>query len=260
VEPTDNSPRPSADAAPFRRRRLNLVGAATVTLALVVVVGLAAYAGSSASPRERTSGAPATVTVTGTGSVQGAPDTISFSLGVHTTAATATDAFARNNAQMAALVRTLRHDGRPASDLATSNLNLYMTYNNSGTATGFAVDDTLTVTTHRVGAAGRIIDDAVRATGPGIEMSGVTLSISDQSALMDRARAKAMAHARHAADQLARAGGRSLGAVVRITDQGSSNPIVYPLTFSASSAGRAVPIQSGRQTLSDQVSVVYALS
>ncbi len=253
-QPIEENPGVPYTRGVMLRRRPNLVGGALIVLALAVVSWGAASLGAHQGSR---SGAPDTVSVTGTGSVYGTPDTVNFDLGVHTTASSASAALAANNAKMARLMASLRGDGVPAKDLATANLDLYPTTDANGRTTGFAVDNTLSVTLHQVAKAGSVIDAAVRATGNGVQMSGVTLSISDQSSLLASARAKAMASARRAASQLAQASGRSLGAVVRITDQGSSSPTVYPLYLKAAAASTAV--QAGQQQLSDQVSVVYRL-
>jgi len=253
---TDTNPEASvrrAEARPFGSRYAVLI----LVLVLLVIVGVAGVAlGRSKSS------APGTISVTGSGSVMGAPDTITVQLGVQTTAATATLALSENNAKTNALVASLKHHGVKPKDMQTSGLDLYTNTNNAGQVTGFTVDDTLTVTIHHIKQAGAAIDAAANAVGNGIQLNGVTLSISNDSKYLAAARAKAMRNARTAASQIALAGGTHLGAVVKIVDEENTNTYVYPMfaTATANAAAlKSVPIQAGNQAVSVQVQVVFAL-
>jgi uncharacterized protein YggE len=253
---TDSNPEATAHhgaARSFGPRYAALV----VVLILLFIVGAAGVA----LGRSRTS-APGTISVTGSGSVMGAPDTVTVQLGVQTTAATATVALNENNAKTRALVASLKRNGVKPKDMQTSGLDLYTNTNSAGQVTGFSVDDTLTVTIHNIQQAGAAIDAAANAVGNGIQLNGVTLSISNDSKYLAAARAKAMHNARTAASQIASAGGTHIGAVVKIVDEENTNTYVYPM-FSTASANAAalksVPIQAGNQAVSVQVQVVFAL-
>ena len=228
-----------------------------VILVLLVIVGAAGVAlGRSKSS------APGTISVTGSGSVMGVPDTVTVQLGVQTTASTATLALSENNARTNALIAALKHHGVKAKDMQTSSLDLYTNTNNAGQVTGFTVNDTLTVTIHHIKQAGTAIDAAANAVGNGIQLNGITLSISNDSKYLAAARAKAMHNARTAASQIASAGGTHLGAVVKIVDEENTNTFVYPMftTASANAAAlKSVPIQAGNQAVSVQVKVVFSL-
>jgi uncharacterized protein len=237
-------------------------GPAALMWLVVVVVLVAGVAGAGVAIGRSSPSSPGTVTVTGLGKVMGTPDTITVQLGVHTSAPTATGALEENNAKTHALTASLRRHGVAAKDMQTSGLDLYPVTNSSGTVTGFSVDNSLAVTIHRIARAGATIDAAANAVGNGIQLSGVTLSISNDSKLLAAARAKAMGNARTTAAQVAAGGGAHLGAVVRIVDQENTNSYVYPVFGAASSvpsALRAVPIEAGSQAISVQVKVVFAL-
>ncbi len=226
-----------------------------VVLLIVVAVGGVAIGRSTGSK-------PGTITVTGSGTVMGAPDTVTVQLGVQTTATTATAALSENNTRVAALIASLKHHGVAAKDMQTSGLNLYENTNSAGQVTGFTVEDDLTVTIHHLKQAGAAIDAAANAVGNGIQLNGVTLSISNDSSELAAARAKAMHNARTAASQIASAGGTHVGGVVKIVDQENSNSYVYPIFGSASTnaaALKAVPIQGGSQAVSVKVKVIFAL-
>ncbi|MGH9291352.1 MAG: SIMPL domain-containing protein, partial [Acidimicrobiales bacterium] len=204
----------------------------------------------------------ATITVTGSGSVQGTPDTVSFSIGVQSTALTANGALVDNNTRTADLEATLERSGVTKTGMQTSDLNIWPNYDNHGNLTGFSVDDTLNVTMHDLTKAGGAIEAGAQAVGNGIQLNGVSFSISNQSALLAAARAKAMKNAATEAAQVAGGAGLALGGVKKVTDQeNSAAPVVYgpnqAVGFAASSA--RVPIEAGRQPVSVQVTVIYLL-
>jgi len=253
----DNSAKP-----PRAPRRLGWPQAiAAVVLATAVALGAAALATEGGAAAARTSGvAPrATITVTGSGTVEGTPDTVSFQIGVHTSAVSATGALSENDVKMAALQASLLKSGVLKKNMQTSNLNISENQNSKGIVTGFSVDDELNVTMHNIASAGRAIDAAANAAGNGIELNGVTFSISNQSGLLAAARAKAVQSAHTEAQQVAAGAGLALGGVASMTDQeNSSQPITFSGGFPAFRAA-ATSLQAGTQPVSVQVRVVYLL-
>jgi uncharacterized protein YggE len=201
------------------------------------------------------------ISVTGSGTVQGTPDTVSFQIGVQNVATSAAQALSANNARVAALENSLLGHGVAQKDMQTSGLDIYENTNNQGAVTGFTVVDDLNVTMHQIGNAGAAIDAAVHAAGNGVELDGVTFSISNESKLLAAARAKAMQNARTEASQVASGGNASLGAIEKITDQENSTSNVFPYSnFQASGLTASVPLKAGSQSINVQVSVVYALN
>ena len=251
---TDNANQPQSSPKTALRRPLQL------GQALIVIVVVAALVGAWAIGHSRPS-ARSTISVSGSASVQGTPDTINFQIGVHTQNAAAA-ALTSNNQKVAALIKALERGGVKKRDIQTSNLNLYQNFSNNGTPDGYSVDNSLSVTSHDLNRAGTTIDQAIRAVGNGATLSGVTLSISDQNALLAKARAKAVANARTTADQLAKAAGTSVTGVVSLTDQENQpSPIIYnSFKGVATTAAPSVPIQAGTQSIDVQVSVVYTLA
>ena len=203
----------------------------------------------------------ATVTVTGSGTVQGIPDTINFQIGVHTVSGTATLAFDQNTAKVSALEAALRRNGVTNKEMQTANLNIYENTDNYGNVTGFSVDDSLNITMHNTKKVSAAIDAADHEVGNGIQLVGVSFSISNQSKLLARARASAMKSARLVAGELASAGRTRVTAILRVTDsenQGSN--IFYPMVASRASLKTTVPIQAGSQPVTVQVTVVYSMA
>ncbi len=169
-----------------------------------------------------------TVSTTGVAIVRSAPDEALVSLGVRTDADTAEEAMASNAERMNDVVAALLDAGIGEGDLATSYINLYPRWDNSGTSVdGFTAENQLTATLHDMDRVGAIIDRAV-AAGANLT-SGITFRVSDDGDAADRALAEAVADARDKAELLAEAGGAGLGAVISITEvsSGSQPPIYY---------------------------------
>jgi hypothetical protein len=226
----------------------------------IVVVGAIGFAGAAIG-RGTKSGSPATVTVTGTGTVQGTPNEVQFTIGVQTVGGTAPGALRENDARTAKLERVLMKKGVAKKDLATSDLNIYENTNQYGVLTGFTVQDTLNVTMYKLTKAGVAIEAAARATGNGIVFNGITLSISNDSKLLVAARARAMHDALTAAKSDATGGGASVGSILRITDEETSTspPVAIGYLNALTAAHAGVPLEAGRQPVTVQVTVVYAL-
>jgi len=273
MEDEDGVEAPVVAARPGRQWSFR-PGKVAVAVAVAVAVGaLAGFAGARAgNSSSHRSGVPvdllsnstpavqtgAEVTVTGTATVQGTPDTATFTMGVTTNARAATAALAENNAEMRRLSHTLEANGVSPAGIQTSSLSISPNVNNNGVVTGFQVYDELDVTMSNLGAVGAAIDAGARAVGNDVDLYGISFSISNTSSLLAQARAQAMGNAQTEASQLAAGAGLSLGPVVRITDQeNTQSTLVYPVFAAAASA--AVPIHPGTQPLSVSVTVVYAL-
>ena len=201
----DSSPQaPAETSAPTgshdptaRRRRASLKWSIlVVVLVALVVVNVVALA------LNHSSSSTATISVTGSGTVQGTPDTVSFQVGVQNVAPSAVGALEANNARVRAMEATLQAHGVAKKDMQTSGLDIYQNTNNQGVVTGFTVANYLDVTMHQIKKAGGAIDAAAHAVGNGIQLNGITFSISNESKLLASARAKAVIRENQAAGVL----------------------------------------------------------
>jgi hypothetical protein len=236
---------------------LTIVTVLVVAVVGFVVVGFAGFVLGHAKGNARS-----TITVTGSGTVQGTPDTINFQIGVSTRSLTATAALTENDNKVRALEAALLKNGVTKREMQTSGLNIYDDTNNQGVVTGFTVEDTLNITMHKVQRAGVAIDAAARAVGNGVQLNGVSFTITNDSSLLRAARIRAMNNARVAAGQLANAGDIHVTGIVKITDNETQSSGVYsaPIAFNAAALRSSVPIQTGSQPVNVQVTVIYSLS
>jgi uncharacterized protein YggE len=203
------------------------------------------------------------VTVAGDGNVEGTPDTASVDLGVQTQAPSAAAALASNNAKAQALLNRLESDGIAKKDLQTSGLSLQPVLTGpKNVLTGYQVTNSVTVTVHDLSLAGKLIDDAVSAAGNAVQVSDISFSIQNETALLGQARAAAVRQALDQAQLMAAAAGMKLGVLCSLEDN-SSEPGPQPVSYSFSSAHAAglpaTPVEAGSQEISANVTAVYEL-
>jgi uncharacterized protein len=214
-------------------------------------------AGAGPTVMASTTGA-ARITVTGTGNVTGIPNQLVLAMGVQVNGSSVGSALADANDAVARVTATLRAHGVAAADIQTSGLSIWPNYPaDSQTPSGYGVSESLTATLNSLAAAGTQIDAAVHAGGNATTVSGISLNLTDTSALLATARARAVADATVKATQYAKALGEALGPVISITDQASTQPFPVNGVYSPS-AKAAVPISPGSQQLSISVTVVFA--
>ncbi len=202
----------------------------------------------------------ARITVTGNGTVTGTPNQLVLSMGVQVSGDTVTAALEQANQAANRVTAALRAAGVAAADIQTSGLSIEPNYQaNSQVPNGYQVSESLTATLRRIATAGAQIQDAVQAGGNAVTVDGVSLNLTDTSALLARARAAAVADARHKAAQYASAAGQQLGPVISITDQAPTQPFPVFGAASAATPRSSVPISPGTQQLSVSITVTYAL-
>ena len=175
------------------------------------------------------------ITVTGTGTIKAVPNQAGFSFGVHTQSATAAAALGANGALMTKVIAAVEAAGVAKADLQTQQVSLTPQQSSDGThITGYAADNSVSVTIKDLATAGAVVDAAVAAGAN--QVSGPDLTRSDQDALYRQALKAAMVDAKARAQAIADGGGVSLGAVKSAVENGSQ-PIL-----SGATAAKATPI------------------
>ncbi len=120
---------------------------------------------------------------------------------------------------------------------------------------GYAASNSVSAVSD-VGDAPALIDAAAEAGAN--QISGPGLSSSNAEALYRQALVKAVDEARLRAEVLAKAAGRSLGAITAIIEGGAVAPEPLYRT-SAQAADSSTPIVPGQQETSATVSVTFSL-
>ncbi len=238
-------------------------GALAGVLLIAIAIGVLSIASGSPAQAQST-GVPnmRQVTVVGEGTARGTPDTANVEIGVETLAPTTNEALEQNNTQVNQIINRLKDMGVAEEDIQTSNFNINPRYDNDGREiTGYNVNNTVSVTIRNLEQTGSLLDEVVELGANRIY--GITFSVDDPQALLDQARAEALANARAKADQLAQGSNASLGDVLVITENVGQAPPPMPLgrggAMEDAQAASQVPTQAGQQTFRANVQVTFAL-
>jgi uncharacterized protein YggE len=231
------------------KRLFLLVAAGLTVVALAGAVGLPDLAGAQDPASSEDS-----VTVNGVGSVDAVPNEATMSFGAETRAATAKAAVAANADAMRKILNSLRQAG--GRELATQWVSVYPYTDETGNVNGYAASNSVSAVSD-VGDAPALIDAAAEAGAN--QISGPGFSSSSSEALYRQALAKAIEDARLNAQALAKAAGRSLGAITTIVEGGTSGGPEPLYRAEALAADSATPIEPGKQETSATVSVTFSL-
>src|SRR6266536_671391 len=198
---------------------------------------------------------PGTVEVNGTGTVTVVPDTATLSFGVTTEGKTAAEALATNSAEAAKVIAALKRAGVAAKDIQTQFVSLSPRYTDRGDEiVGYTASNSVGAVVRDLGSAGAVIDGAVAAGAN--QVSGPSLSPSDESAQYREALKAAVADARAKAEALGQAGHFSIGTIVSVAEQSATPvPLVGRETPTA-----GPPIEPGTQRVQATVTFIFQIA
>ena len=200
------------------------------------------------------------ITVTGTAKITADPDEAVVSLGVRTQAERAQEAMDQNSAKMQAVIDALHDLGFTDDDLATSMIELYPRYDNSGqTITGYDASNQIEVTIHDLRLVGRVLDTGVD-NGANVA-GGIRFRVSDENAGLDDALASAVEDAKVKAETMAGAADANVGEVVTIVENGGGGgpEPYYAERVAYAAADMAVPVEAPTIETEVSVTVTWAL-
>jgi uncharacterized protein len=251
------------------RQTRTTVKAAGILMLLVVGGTVAAACSSSADPvaaKPTCGGSSPKLTVQGTGLASGTPNLLTVSVGIDVTDPTAASAITDDNSKATAVTGVLSQAGVTAKDVQTSDFSINPNYNLKGVITGYEVTNTLTAKIRNFTTAGSVIDSIAGAAGNATRLNALTFSVEDTRSLEDRARTDAVHQAVAHARSMAQAAGERLGPVCSLNDQTQTeNFEPFGLqnaagTDKAAAIPSAVPLESGSQQETADVTMVYALT
>lgn len=211
------------------------------------------------------------LTVTAQGSSTREPDMASYSAGVTTQGATASEALAANSAQMSRVIAALRKAGIADKDVQTSNLSVNPVYaqprrlpdgnfeDGPQKIVGYQTNNTVSVRQRKLGDMGKVIDALVSAGAN--QVNGPNFALSQPDAAMDEARVEAMKSARARADLYAKASGLRVARIVSISESGgySPQPVMY-MRKAAMDVAAAPPVAAGELEMNVNVTVQFELA
>ena len=250
-------------------RSLVAWGACLAAATLARGAGAAEAAGGPEVPR---------LSVTGRGKVLARPDVAEIGVVVATRGETAREAMRANDEAIKALAESLKDRGVTAEDVQSVHVSVDARYTHqrldgppAGAGptefvpklVGYQVSNTVRVTARALGKLGPILDRLTE--GGEHQLCGVAFRFGDHEALLDQARRRAMADARHKAELLAGAAEMVLDSPVSIHEvagpaAANRQPPLPGLGRGAGAATDvAAPADAREQEVSSTVEVVYKI-
>jgi uncharacterized protein len=197
-----------------------------------------------------------TVTVTGQGEARLAPDSAVVGVSAVHTASGAAEALAGADNAAAAIAATARGFTTPER-IGSTSLQIWRDHDQSGRPTGFSARHSLVLRCPDIAAAGGLVTALAEAVGDRLEIEGVSLEVSDQSAASAAAREAAYADAVDRATHLAGLASAQLGEPQQVTEGGVVGG--GPAHMAKLSAQSDATFQPGETAVGASVTVTFQL-
>ncbi|KXO91215.1 SIMPL domain-containing protein [Tsukamurella pseudospumae] len=227
-------------------------------LVAVATAGSVSACGSSSTSND----SPREITAVGTGEASGKPDVLTVQLAVQHQAGDVTTALNDASASAQKVIDAAAANGVDKKDVQTANVRVNPRYGTDRQITSYEATQSLTVKVRKLDTASKLLGDLATAGGDATRISSVGFDIENDSALKATARDKAFAEAKSRAEQYAKLSGGELGEVRTVSEGASARPTTTR-QYTPDTAGVAaspVPIESGEQSLTVTVTVVWKLS
>ena len=251
--------------ATFATRGILIVIGALIAIVASAVTAVAVRAGAGGGSAQTSVGAGAvagprdTITVVGEGTQNATPDNALISLGVSTRQGTAVEAMNTANTEMTALLKAIKGQGVADVDIQTTGLSVYQDqqYN----VIGYRAGNTVNVKIHHIANIGTVLGAAQGAVGNDIQISGISLQLSDNTNQLKGARQAAMTAAAARAKEWANLAGRHLGKVLSVSEVVGAGSYGSPCGAGGQcGGGGGAPVQAGQMNVTVDVAVVYELT
>lgn len=204
-----------------------------------------------------------TVRQTGTGSAPAIPDVVLAQVRVEFRGDDVASAFSGAGHAAHSVVAAVRGAGVSDGDVATTGVGLQAVETGpweDRRLEGYSATESLAVTIRDITSASAVLQAAAMAGGDAARIDSVSFAVSDGASPASAARDAAFADARARAEQYARLGGDTLGAVLSISDDPSTAPRPQML-FAAKldGAGSGPAMEVGDRVVTAQVTVEWEL-
>lgn len=228
---------------------------------LTVVVVLLLFAGLGVAEEK----IPARVVrVVGTGEVRVPPDRAVVEVGVEKQAISAKTAKQLADAAARKLLASVRENGVEEKDVQTASLSLqpHYDYRRGGRLSGFAAQQTLTITVRDLAKLDSLLESLIQAGGNRI--NSIEYETNDLRKYRDQARDMAVRAAREKAESLARSLGQGIGkafSIEEVPESAYQSSALANTAFEVNLSPRKSPSTApGQNTISATVVVSFELN
>lgn len=259
------------DGEQIKQNTWKYVPALTIILSLFLVVQIVNGLKNAGT------GVPAqdVITVSGQGEVFATPDLATFTFSVTEVGNNVKDAQTKTTEKIDKAIAAVKKLGVDEKDIKTTDYNAYPKYEynqiecikypcpvGKQQLVGYEVSQTILVKVRKVDDAGKLLDAVASASITNV--SGLTFTIDDESALQREARKKAIDDAKTKAQQLAKDLGVSLSRIVSFSENnGSPMPMYYradAIAMGGAMEAKSVPsVPTGQNKISSDVSITYEI-
>lgn len=207
------------------------------------------------------------IQVSGTATRSLAPSYAMLTLGITSQDASVNTAKSANDRVMSDLISRLTAMGITKNNIQTSNISINPNYDynanntrNRNTITGYTVSNTVNVKITDINKVDKVIDAAVASGATNVNSLNFENDVTQ--ALNDQLTTEAIKNARHQAEIIAAALGRSVGGVKNVSVSGTQSyemdnlPRMYKL---AASMSTATPVEGGSTTVTKNASITFYL-
>lgn len=233
---------------------LNLRNVATGLALLVLTAGAAAAHDAN----------PGQLHINVRGVASEVPDMARLNAGVMAQAPTASQAMADQRARMNRVIATIRKIGVAERDIQTSGINLSPVYvrgdnrNAPPRISGYQATNRVNVTVRDLTKVGDGLDALVDAGANNIGQ--VSFGFSDQAALVEKARANAIAELKKRRDFFASVGGLKIGRLMVLSEGGGARPPQPMMAMDRAESFKAsTPVAPGESEVSVSLSATYEI-
>ncbi len=210
--------------------------------------------------------APGEISVTGQAVRQVAPSYALLNLGVSSKNTSVQSAKSQNDAIMSRLISSLQHLGVSKNNIQTSNITINPNYDyidGNSKLNGYNVNNTVVVRIYNTSSIGKAIDAAI-ASGAS-DVNSLTFQTDVSQDVEDQLSTSAINDARHQAEVIASALGRTVGPVKSIslgnthTHVIEVNPRYAMLAVKSADMSTSTPVENGDMSANKTANVVFYL-
>ncbi|GAB4517321.1 MAG: SIMPL domain-containing protein [Roseibium sp.] len=239
---------------------------ATVLRKAILTTGLClAIVGVTPAVAQEAATAGGIITMEGRGTVSVTPDMAVLTASVVSTGQNAAEALSENSAAIAAVIEAIKAEGIEAKDIQTRGFGIFPRYDHSKSSegrpeiTGYEVRNGVEVNVRDLARLGGLLTLVVDSGANAVD--SIRFEVSDPEEKLDEARRKAVAAARHKAGIFAAAAGVDLGAIVSISETGTSlpGPVMMRAEGLMMAKSGPVPVEAGEETIAANVTIRWAL-
>ena len=247
-----------------------------IAIGVTALVALGAYTNLTVKQARGVDTGATTIAVSGEGKVQAVPNIGEFSFTVTAEAKTATEAQQKSADSINSIMAYLKDQGVAEKDIKTQNYNLSPKYSykqqvcpaNSYCPPGDRVLDGYTASESIIVKVRKLDQASTLITGIGqkgaTNISGLSFTVDDPTALQAQARTKAIADAKQKATELAQELGMTLGKVKNFSE---NNSLPYPVMYSTAKSevaglgggGTTPDLPVGQNEIKSNVNITYEL-